>query len=283
MCYAALRWILSWTPDDKCARGRSANEPGGTGVVQRMSALDKLRVVIAEGRTIRPAGEDIYSVLADEAHRHLYDRRAAVYDFVVGTRLYNFVMWGSSPREYTEFARQAFASARGGPVLDAACGSLLFSARAFLESDGQVIAFDQSLAMLQRARRRLIGLAGRVPDHVLLLQGELSDLPFRPAVFQTVLCMNVLHQYQDATVLIPNLNTLLADGGQMYLTSLVKNDRTVGDRYLDILHAAGEFVRPRSSVELKKLLDSSLSPAVSYCTKGNMAYATTAESINICL
>lgn len=241
-----------------------------------MSPLDRLRTVLAEGRTIRAVEDGIYSVLPDALHNHLYDRRAAVYDLVVRTRLYNRVMWGASPLDYVAFARQAVASHLTRQMLDAGCGSLLFTAEAYLECNRHVIGFDQSLSMLRRARRRLIELAGSAPDHILLLQADLSDLPFRPASFGTVLCLNVLHQFADAAKLIPNLKALLASDGHLYLTSLVSNSRFVGDRYLSVLHRTGEFVRPRSTVELKELLGDSLGGSVSYQTKGNMAYATTA-------
>ena len=243
-----------------------------------MSPLDNLRTVIAEGRTIRAVDDGIYSVLPEVLHNHLYDRRAAVYDLVVGTRLYNRIMWGTSPLDYIAFARQAVASHLTGRMLDAGCGSLLFTAEAYLECNRPVIGFDQSLRMLRHARRRLIELAGSIPERILLLQADLDDLPFRPASFGTILCLNVLHQIEDAAKLIPNLNALLTSGGNLYLTSLVLNSRFIGDRYLGVLHRTGEFVRPRSSVELEKLLSDSLSGTVIYQTKGNMAYATTAAS-----
>ncbi len=239
-----------------------------------MSLLDKLKEVIAGDRLIRPVEDGIYSVLADAPHEHLYDRRAATYDVIVGTRLYNRVMWGNSPLDYEGFARQAINARPGGLMLDAACGSLLFTAQAYLDGGRQVIAFDQSLRMLKRARARLLGFAGSVPEHILLLQADLSDLPFRPESFDTVLCMNVLHQYEEAAALILNLKKLLTRDGCLYLTSLVSNNRFIGDRYLGVLYATGEFVRPRSSDELKKLIDGSLNQDASYRTKGNMAYAT---------
>lgn len=239
-----------------------------------MSLLDKLKEVIAAGRAICPVEDGIYSVLADAPpNEHLYDRRAAAYDAVVGTRLYNRVMWGNSPRDYQAFALQAITSRADGLMLDAACGSLLFTAQAYLDCGRQVIAFDQSLRMLQRARARLLRLAGSMPPNILLLQADLSDLPFRPGRFDTVLCMNVLHQYQEAAALIPNLKKLLTLDGGLYLTSLVSNNRSIGDRYLGVLYATGEFVRPRSSDELRKMINGSLNQGVSYRTKGNMAYA----------
>ena len=239
-----------------------------------MDVLNDLKEVLAENRSVRLVADGIYSVLPDVEGKHDYDRKAGLYDLVVSTRLYNAIMWGSSPQEYRAFARQALASSPHGTVLDAACGSLLFTAPVYLECQRKIIAFDQSLAMLQRARQRLIDLAGRVPEHVRLLQADVSDLPFRSASFQTVLCMNVLHHIEDAAALIPKLELLLADGGHLYLTSLVSNKRFIGDRYLKMLYASGEIVRPRSNAELKEMLEGSLHHVVSYRVDGNMVFAS---------
>jgi ubiquinone/menaquinone biosynthesis C-methylase UbiE len=156
---------------------------------------------------------------------------------------------------------------------------LLFTAPIYLDSTRHIIACDQTLAMLRRARQRLVNLSGSVPGHIRLLQADLDDLPFRPNSFRTVLCLNVLHQFADAAALISNLKKLLTSNGHLYLTSLVSNNRLVGDRYLNALYATGEFVRPRSMVELKELLARTLSQGISYRVKGNMAFITTAMSL----
>jgi ubiquinone/menaquinone biosynthesis C-methylase UbiE len=245
-----------------------------------MDALDELKMMLADGRAVRLVEDGIYSVLPDASRQHHYDKRATVYDLVVSTRLYNAVMWGSSPLEYVAFARSAMTSCPDGNFLDAACGSMLFTAPAYLESKRRIVAFDQSLSMLRRARKRLVSLSGSLPEHILLLQADLSDMPFRPSVFHTVLCMNVLHHFEKAAALIPNLNRLLVDDGHLFLTSLVSNNRFVGDRYLNALHRAGEFVRPRSNLEFKGILDRALDQKVSYSIKGNMAYATTTAALS---
>lgn len=237
-----------------------------------MDITDELKEVLTENRSVRLVEEGIYSVLPRASHRHHYDRRVTLYDLMVSTRLYNSVMWGSSPLDYIAFARQAVTSRINGRLLDAACGSLLFTASVYLESERQIVAFDQSIAMLRRARKRLLKLAGSMPQHIMLLQADLSDLPFRTASFGTVLCMNVLHHFADATTLLPSLEKLLAGGGRLYLTSLVSNNRFIGDRYLNALHSTGEFVRPRSSLELREMVNKCLSIKVSYRVNGNMAF-----------
>ena len=233
--------------------------------------------VFAEGCAIRLVEDDIYSALPEVPHRHLYDKRAVAYDSVVGTRLYNRIMWGTSPLDYVAFAREAVMSRPGARMLDAGCGSLLFTTQLYAASDRQIIALDQSLRMLQRARARLIALLGSVPQRILLLQADLSNLVFRPEKFSTILCMNVLHQFTGATELIPKLKALLADGGQLYLTSLVSTGRYIGDCWLRILYKTGEFACPRSGMELNRLLANSARGNMQYRLKGNMAFAICAR------
>jgi ubiquinone/menaquinone biosynthesis C-methylase UbiE len=237
-----------------------------------MDPLYELKEVLADNHVAQLVDDDIYSVLRDASHAHHYDRRATIYDLVVNSRLYNSFMWGSSPRDYVAFARQAITSSHSGKFLDAGCGSLLFTASIYLETDLQIVAFDQSLAMLRRARNRLLNAAGRVPKHIILLQADLSDLPFRPASFRTILCLNVLHQFAEARALVQNLERLLADEGQLFLTSLISNNRFIGDRYLSALYWMGEFVRPRTSSELRSILNEALQREVTYAEKGNMAF-----------
>jgi ubiquinone/menaquinone biosynthesis C-methylase UbiE len=239
-----------------------------------MDASDELLEVVAADRTVRLIEEDIYSVLPDVSVQYLYDKRASLYDFFVGTRLYNYVMWGASPRHYSQFAREALNSSNKGIFLDAGCGSLLFTARDYAASKRQIVAFDQSLAMLRRARQRLRDLSGRVPEHIRLLQADLSDLPFRCQSFHTVLCLNVLHQIGDAAALVAGLKELLSQGGSLHLTSLISNDRAIGAWYLHALYRTGEFVRPRNERELRELFVRSFGKRMSYVEKGNMAFIT---------
>src|SRR5260370_42244429 len=108
-----------------------------------MNHSEELKDVLAEGCKIRLVEDDIYSALPSAPHKHLYDRRAAAYDSVVSTWLYNRLMWGSSPLDYIAFAREAVVSHPAGRMLDAACGSILFTPHGYLASNLQVIAFHQ--------------------------------------------------------------------------------------------------------------------------------------------
>ncbi|HKY29886.1 MAG TPA: hypothetical protein VJM12_18235, partial [Pyrinomonadaceae bacterium] len=79
----------------------------------------------------------------------------------------------------------------------------------------------------------------------------------------------MLHQIANATQLVSGLNELLTESADLYLTSLVSTDRTIGDWYLKALYRTGEFVRPRNELELKELFG--FSQRISYVEKGNMA------------
>jgi ubiquinone/menaquinone biosynthesis C-methylase UbiE len=119
-----------------------------------------------------------------------------------------------------------------------------------------------------------MGFAGRVPEHVLLLQADLSDLPFRRKSFRTVMCLNVLHQFADAGALVSGFRELLSDEGVLYLTSLISNNRTIGDWYIKALYRSGEFVRPRNERDLRELFVRDFDRRVSYVEKGSMAFVT---------
>lgn len=82
----------------------------------------------------------------------------------------------------------------------------------------------------------------------------------------------------DAAGLVSGLNELLSDSGNLYLTSLIANNRTIGDWYLEALYRTGEFVRPRNALELRELFVNAFDQQMSYAAKGNMAFVTTATS-----
>jgi SAM-dependent methyltransferase len=181
--------------------------------------------------------------------------------------------------DYVAFARQAVASDEAGMLLDAGCGSILFTARAYLDCRRPILACDQSLEMLRRARSRLMKFASAVPDRIFLLQADLTSLPFRPGSFGTAVCMNVLHHLADAGCLVEGLKKLLAGGGRLYLTSLVKRNRLIGDRCLAALHRRGDFVQPRTGAELEEIMADLFGPNVYVRMHGNMVYATAVSPV----
>jgi SAM-dependent methyltransferase len=230
---------------------------------------------VTDGRPLRRLDERLFSVLPEDAGAR-YDGRAAAYDRMIGSRLYNRVAWGTSPAHYRAFARRAVESAPGGWFLDAGCGTLLLTADAYRAAPGRpLVVLDQSLDMLRRAQARLADARGKTPPHVAFLQGDLLDLPFRPGAFRTVMSMGMLHLFADAAPLAARLESLLLPDGALHLTSLVEHGR-IGDPYLRFLHRRGEVAAPRTAAALESLLRGALRRPLDYSTTGNMAYAVAA-------
>jgi SAM-dependent methyltransferase len=229
--------------------------------------------VMEDGRPLRQLEERLFSVLPEGTAGHAYDGRARAYDRMIGSRLYNRIAWGTSPADYRRFARRAAESARGGWFLDAGCGTLLLTADAYLAAPARpIVVLDQSLGMLKRARERVLGGGKRLPPHIVFLQGDLLDLPFRPGAFRTVMSMGMLHLFADAGPLAASLESLLLPDGSLFLTSLVENGR-LGDRYLRLLHRQGEVAAPRTAAALEAQMRAAIRRPMDYTVTGNMAYA----------
>src|SRR4051794_4118275 len=112
-------------------------------------------VALAQGRALRPvAGGEVASVLAVDEARGAYDRHAAIYDRLIGTRSYNRIVWGADVADYRSFAAEATDTATG-PLLDAGCGTAVFSEAAYQEANRPLALVDRSLGMLARAADRL--------------------------------------------------------------------------------------------------------------------------------
>jgi ubiquinone/menaquinone biosynthesis C-methylase UbiE len=224
--------------------------------------------LLRPGVALRDAGDGVWSAFGSAAPEQRYDRRAALYDAVVGSRVYNRAFWGSSPATYAAFARRAVQS-DAGVMLDAGCGSLVFSAAAYAASRRPTVLVDRSLGMLRKAHARLT-TAGRPSAPVAFLQADIRDLPFRKASLSTVLCMGMLHLFEDLDVVLAGLSVMASPAGQLFATSLVA-DRWLGRRYLALLHAAGEVATPRTFTDVRAAIERVRRPVES-TREGNMAF-----------
>jgi SAM-dependent methyltransferase len=168
----------------------------------------------------RPASDRVWSVLPNDGRRERYDPRAAGYDLVVGSRLYNRLLWGSSPRGYSAFAERAILSG-SGPLLDAGCGSLVFTAGVYAQASRPLVLVDRSIGMLRAARARLDRAVGDRSERVVFVHGDLRTLPFRGRAFSTVVCMGMLHLFDDVREPVSALTRLATGEAKLFLTSLV--------------------------------------------------------------
>lgn len=200
-----------------------------------------------------------------------YDRRAAAYDRLVRSRLYNRVAWSTSPQDYNEFAAAAFASA-DGPLLEVAAGSATATASLYARSQRPTVLVDLSKAMLERAGRNIAAAGNGRADlsaRIRLVEADLLALPPPTQPFTTILGLGLTHLFDDVSELVNALRGQLAPDGRLYLAGLVAETGR-GRRYLQLLHRAGEVAVPKSADELR----AGLHQPVDFTTVGCMAYAT---------
>jgi len=178
----------------------------------------------------------------------LYDVWAWLYDWVVGSRPYHRIVWGMSPGEHERFAHTALAAPDEDPILDAGCGSLLFTARCYRKSSQRLTLLDASAGMLARARRRM----GSRPAN--WVQGDLRALPFEAEHFGRVLHFGVLHCIDDAALVLRELARVTRRGGRLYLSCLTLA-RPRGDAFLQRLARAGHVAPPRRPDEVLQAIE----------------------------
>ena len=224
----------------------------------------ELESLLAPDRTLRPARATVVSALpaGDEGAR--YDRRAAAYDRLIASRLYNRLAWGTSPSRYAAFAAEAVA-AGSGRLLDAGCGTATFTAAAYRGACRPLVLIDRSLDMLERAAQRLADAPAA------FVQADLLDLPFSAGRFSCVACFGVLHLLDDPWAALAALRDQLAPGGQLFASMLVA-DRAVGHAYLDALHRAGEVAQPRRAEHLAGAAQGVFGASVDVQRTGSMAW-----------
>ena len=192
-----------------------------------------------------------------------YDGRAAAYDRLVGSQLYNRLAWGADPADYAAFARRAVASA-SGPVLDVAAGTATATAEAYRASDRTIVLTDRSTDMLRVAAQRIARDAELRPG-IRFVQADAFNLPFQPGGFDTVLCLGFLHLVDDPGGFVDGLRAQAREGGRVFVSSLVAG-RRIGDGYLRLLHRLGEVAAPRTADDLADLFDTRV------LRHGSMAY-----------
>jgi ubiquinone/menaquinone biosynthesis C-methylase UbiE len=234
---------------------------------------NRLAEILAEGVTLRQVEPRIYSVLAPAEASGSYDNVfGTFYDRVACSRLYNRLVWGYSTADYHTLCRDALESSTEGWVLDAGCGSLAFTAKTYAGySRRPVVLLDRSVKLLKMAKSRLTEKSGRIPDNMVFLHADALDLPFLADRFDTVICLNLLHVFNDdnAGKMLAELRRAMRPGGEVFLTTLVENQR-LADRYLHMWANAGELV-PRNVTQLLSLL-ATAGLRAEHRIRGNLAF-----------
>lgn len=223
------------------------------------------------GVALRRVGPATFSVLPPGDVGAAYDRRAAVYDLLIGSRPYNRFMWDTAPDDYARFIGDAFTSRSDGAVLDLAAGSCLESAASYTQTDRPTIVLDRSLGMLARGEKRVNARCATPPANVVYLQADALALPFRDASFTSVVCHGALHLFDDPEQCGREWARVLAAEGTLRVSSLALAGRR-GDRMLAMLERSGELATPREHEAIAEALAKGAQREASLRRQGNFAF-----------
>jgi len=229
-----------------------------------------LAAAVAAPRAIDELEPGIWRAGRADAAIAQYDTIGGAYDLVGGLDAYHRVFWGVRARPYRTFADAAVAACGAGTLLDAACGSMLFTVQAHrTNTRGTAIGADASVRMLRLARERL----GPAADSggMALLQADVLAGPFRSAAFEVVLCMHVAHVLEDVSALLDETRRILKPGGKLFLTSIV----AVGswrDSYLRMLCHRGIMAVPRRAEDIVAAVRTRFGTEPAAHTSGSMVF-----------
>ena len=212
--------------------------------------------------------ESLFSNL-DNITGGAYDNKAKMYERLVGSKLYNKIMWGTSPADYTTFAEQALNNSTG-TVLDIGCGGLIQTANLYSRGKANYILLDNSIEMLKIGKQRIIDLCTKVPDTINFLQGDAFNLPFEDNSLDAVFSFGVLHVFENKKALIHEALRVLKPGHKFYFTSLT-SDRVISKAYMNLLRGQKEFGEPLTSKQTLELFDPTRIDIESY-VKGSMIF-----------
>jgi SAM-dependent methyltransferase len=232
-----------------------------------------LNSVLAHPDAVREVRSGLFTALPADAVAAPYDRRAVVYDAIVGRSIYQRIFWGTSPTAFTRFARVALEGAGDGCFVEAGCGSLLFTSPMYREFRGTcALLVDRSAHMLRRALTRLSSEDGRIPDGVAVLHADVAALPVRPGAFSSLLCLNVLHVPCDVAAITAEFSRILMPGrGRLFVSSLVRSGRW-SDAYMAALHRMGELAAPVTLDEFRVRVADRWGVVESTKVEGNMGF-----------
>ena len=175
-----------------------------------------LSAIISKDVSLCLVEPNIYSVYSPGEMPGSYDSFGAstIYDLVACNRLYNWLIWGYSVKEYTTLCENSLASSSEGRVLDIACGSLAFTAKLYANySKRPVVLLDQSLKLLRKGKSRLSKRTGNVPANMVFLHADALQLPFKGNIFRTVISLNLVHCLNDIKTALKEIKRILTDGG----------------------------------------------------------------------
>ena len=200
-----------------------------------------------------------------------YDGHAAKYDKLTSSVLYNLIMWGNSPHNYTRFCEKGLQEHKSGVIADIGCGTLSFTASVYQKNrPEQLFLCDLSLDMLKVGKQRLESNIETIKD-ITFLRSDALQMPFKSEMVQTLFCFGFMHILDNPNELVKELYRILHPGGKLYLTSLC-NNRKLSGWYLNFLQKKGIVAKPLHSTDVVKILGSNGFKMLKTSVNGGMVY-----------
>ena len=200
-----------------------------------------------------------------------YDVQAVQYDRLISNGLYNRLMWGNSPGNYSEFCKKGLRSNDNGVIADIGCGTLSFTYKAYAaHKKKDLFLCDLSYEMLKIGKNRIDNIREDMSG-ITFLRLNALDIPFKDNSIQTALNFGLFHLFEKPSELIKEIARILKPNGQLFLTSLCA-DRMLSAKYLNFLHKKGHVANPLSSSEIIHIIGESGIEITESKVIGGMAY-----------
>lgn len=216
---------------------------------------------------------DIYGLSNVENSASGYDSKSKFYDVVVGSRIYNKLMWRNDINDYKKFAEDAVENT-SGVLVDAGCGSLNFTLEAYIKYKCKIILIDNSIEMLRICREKL-KQSGRLGIDIFCVHGNILKLNFEYEKINSILSMGMMHLFENQQVcnILNGFVKGLTKGGKIFVSSL--NPQTnFSKKYMKLLYSKGEMAKPREINELRELINCCSKGELQEFLKGSMLYQT---------
>ena len=224
--------------------------------------------LIENNNKIKEIESDLFSAL-ENIKGSAYDNKAKMYEKLVGSKLYNKLFWGTQPKDYTNFAKEAILNSTG-TSLDIGCGGLIQTFDVYANSNQNYILLDHSIEMLRIAKNRLTNHCGRIPKNINLLQADAFQLPFENASFDNIVSFGMIHCFENKSDFVNETLRVLKPKGIFYFSTMT-SDRLISKYYMNILRKQKEFGEPLSSQQILSLFTAKVSNIKHY-KRGNMLF-----------
>lgn len=221
-------------------------------------------------KTFNKTEEGIYQSINKKEIGTLYDNKAKAYERLVSSKLYNKIMWGTLPSDYTDFSKRAILNS-DGIGLDIGCGGLVQTYQQYRATDNKFILLDNSIEMLKVGNSRLNLGAPTENNHIHLLQADAFEIPFDNNSFDKVCSFGVLHIFDNKKAFINEALRILKPKGYFYFSSLT-SDRFISRMYMSFLSTQGAFGTPKTAKETLALFENSVH--LNWYLKGSMLFGS---------